>query len=103
MNMTYSNNQKMASGDYNPEGYSFSIPLVEKLLFSAPEYFVCETRIGEWFVLRLQKLLDLLNREHMTNVHSNNGHSMRIIEIVSDYASSMLDWFNSIFLVRDEK
>lgn len=101
--MTYPNGQKTVFSDYNPEGYNFSLPLVEKLLFSAPEYFVCETRFGEWFILQLQKALDLLNRECMANVHSNNGFSMRVVRKISDYASSTLGWFNSILIVREEK
>jgi len=47
--------------DYSPSGYDEKKPLLEKLLFSAPEYFFYETRPGRWFVLQLQKMLDYLN------------------------------------------
>lgn len=84
--------------DYSPSGYDEKKPLLEKLLFSAPEYFFYETRPGRWFVLQLQKMLDYLNNILISSAPSRviGGFTGKIVVYLSDLVSRILSWINSL-------
>ena len=98
--MKYSNYRILTERKYNPDGYNVGLPLAEKLLFSAPEYFVLETRFGDWIILQLQKALDFLNRKWRVDIRSNNACSKNIIRTSSDYVSRTLGWLNILLEAR---
>ena len=89
--------------DYSPSGYSKDKPLLEKLLFSAPEYFFYETRPGRWFVLQLQKILDYLNNILISSAPSQVviGFTGKIVVTLSDLISRILSWIN--YLMEKEQ
>jgi hypothetical protein len=84
--------------DYSPSGYDEDKPLLEKLLFSAPEYFFYETRPGRWFVLQLQNLLDYLNDILISSAPSRvvKGFTGKIVVTLSDLVTRILGWINSL-------
>lgn len=82
--------------EYDPGKYDVSKPLVEKLLLSAPEYFVFETRFGGWLVSQLVKVLRLLNRFLMTEHHSiARGYPTRMIRNLSRCLSGLMNWISN--------
>jgi hypothetical protein len=86
--------------EYDPKKYDMSKPLVEKLLFSAPEYFVFETRFGGWLISQLVKMLDLLNGLLMTdNSPSSRGYSIKLIRYLSIWLSSLKGWLSNAIKV----
>lgn len=91
---------------YSPKGYDEKKPLLEKLLFSAPEYFFYETRPGRWIVLQLQKILDYLNNTIISRIPSQTwrrGFTDRLVDIFSDYISRILGWINFLFEKEQEE
>jgi len=81
---------------YDPEKYDVSKPLVEKLLFSAPEYFVFETRFGGWLVSQLVKVLRLLDRFLMTeHSPSSRGYPTKMISNLSSCFSGLMSLINN--------
>jgi len=65
--------------EYDPGKYDVSKPLVEKLLFSAPEYFVFETRFGGWLVSQLVKVL-LSGLMSLINNHKEMSYDPAFLE-----------------------
>jgi hypothetical protein len=47
---------------YNPEGYKFDAPIIEKVIFNSPEFFLNETKIGIWLSRTIIFLLNLVNK-----------------------------------------
>jgi hypothetical protein len=71
--------------------------LAEKLLFSAPEYFILETRYCNWLVQHLLKILDRLNEKLMKNVTPNDGgHTYKLNKYLSDWLTDLLSWLSNI-------
>lgn len=88
----------MMAREYNPEGYEEGKPMVEKILFSAPEYFVYETRVGGWIAFQLQRMLDFLNRGFLTTIPSKtNSLTGKARRTLSRYLSLVLGWLNYFF------
>jgi hypothetical protein len=84
--------------EYNPDGYEQRKPMVEKILFSAPEYFVYETRLGGWIAVQLQRTLDFLNRGFLTSIPSRtNSYTGKAMRSLSHYISRILGWLNYLF------
>ncbi len=86
--------------DYSPEGYDEKKPLLEKLLFSAPEYFFYETRPGRWIVIQLERILGFLNEIIISRLPSKSwmgGFNERLVDVVSVHISRILGWINFLF------
>lgn len=56
------------NAEYSSQGFKTEGSIGEKILFSAPEYFVFETRIGTWILLRLQHALEFINMYAVTKM-----------------------------------
>jgi hypothetical protein len=83
--------------EYNPMRYDEGKNLAEKLLFSAPEYFILETRFGKWLVQQLLKMLDRLNETLTKNVASNDGcHTYKLTKDLSNWLTDLLSWLSNI-------
>ena len=86
---------------YNPLRYDERKHLAEKLLFSAPEYFILETRFGDWLVQRLLKMLDRLNEALVKNIPLNTGgRSYKYTRYLSVWLSRLLSWLSSVVEVK---
>ena len=87
----------ISTRDYDPMRYDEGKNLAEKLLFSAPEYFILETRFGNWLVQQLLKILDCLNKTLTKNVASNDGdHTYKLTKYLSDWLTDLLSWLRNI-------
>jgi hypothetical protein len=81
--------------EYNPEGYILNRNSIEKMLFSAPEYFVYETRFGKWLANRLFTILSILNRYSLNRItRTTTGRMRNIIESITDFITNSLNWIN---------
>ena len=87
----------VSAREYDPLRYDEGKHLAEKLLFSAPEYFILETRFGDWLVQQLLKILDYLNETLMKNIPSNiNSHSYKLTRDISVWLTHLLSWLSNI-------
>ena len=76
----------ISTREYNPLRHDERKNLAEKILFSAPEYFILETRFGNWLVQQLLKILDRLNKTLTKNVTPNDGsHTYKLTKDLSDW------------------
>ncbi len=78
------------------EGYSSSEfkkgrSLWEKLIFSAPEYFVFDTRLGIWILLRLQHTLEFINVYIARMPKTEGGLLRRGFEVSADLITHTLN------------
>jgi hypothetical protein len=90
---------------YSPKGYDEKKPLLEKLLFSAPEYFFYETKPGRWIVLQLERVLGHLNEIIISRFPSKSwtgSFNDRLVDVVIINISRILGWINFLF-ERKEK
>ncbi len=77
--------------EYSAQGFKTEGSLGEKVLFSAPEYFVFETRIGTWILLRLQHTLEFINMYTATKMPKTKmGMLRRGFEFSTDVITSIL-------------
>jgi hypothetical protein len=65
------------NAEYSSQGFKTEGSIGEKVLFSAPEYFVFETRIGTWILLRLQHALEFINMYTATKMPKAEGGMLR--------------------------
>jgi len=65
------------NAEYSSQGFKTERSIGEKVLFSAPEYFVFETRIGTWILLRLQHALEFINMYTVTKIPKTEGGMLR--------------------------
>ncbi|MCW3989740.1 MAG: sodium:proton antiporter [Candidatus Bathyarchaeota archaeon] len=65
------------NAEYSSQGFKTEGSIGEKILFSAPEYFVFETRIGTWILLRLQHALEFINMYAVTKMPKAEGGMLR--------------------------
>jgi len=80
---------------YNPEGYDKDNHIIERLLFSLPEYLIYETNMGGWFAFHLQRILSWMNEIVMEKIPKTRDNLYRkIIEFVTDVISYILSWIN---------
>ena len=87
----------ISTREYDPMRYDEGKNLAEKLLFSAPEYFILETRFGKWLVQQILKMLDRLNEKLMKNVASNDGgHTYKLTKYLSDWLTELLSRLSNI-------
>lgn len=77
--------------EYSSQGFKTEGSIGEKVLFSAPEYFVFETRIGTWILLRLQHALEFINIYTATKMPKTQGGILRrSFEASTDIISFLL-------------
>ena len=77
--------------EYSSQGFKTEGSIGEKVLFSAPEYFVFETRIGTWILLRLQHALEFINMYTATKMPKTQGGILRrSFEASTDIISFLL-------------
>jgi len=82
---------------HDPLRYDEGKHLAEKLLFSAPEYFILETRFGDWLIQQLLKILDYLNETLMKNIPSNiSSHSYKLTKDISVWLTNLLSRLSNI-------
>ena len=87
---------------YNPRGYKKDKPILEKIIFCAPEYLVYETRMGAWISLRLQKILSWINEFSTKRIPKTKDSIQRkIIESITDLISAFLSWINYFIEEKD--
>jgi CPA1 family monovalent cation:H+ antiporter len=90
------------SDNYSAEGYDPSKGIVEKLVFSAPEFFVHDTRFGSWLAGELVRLLSVVNRYSVDRItKSPIGLMNRLIVSLGKIISGFLNWINQ-YLIRRE-
>jgi hypothetical protein len=83
---------------YNPKGYEKDRSIIEKIIFSAPEYFVFETRLGMWIAMQLQKILSSINRYSISNIpKTEDSYLRKIFETLTDFIFKSLNWMNYFF------
>ncbi|GAH27318.1 unnamed protein product, partial [marine sediment metagenome] len=79
------------NAEYSSQGFKTEGSIGEKILFSAPEYFVVETRIGTWILLRLQHALEFINMYAVTKMPKAEGGLLRRgFEFSTDLIASVL-------------
>ena len=79
------------NAEYSSQGFRTEGSLGEKVLFSAPEYFVFETRIGTWILLRLQHALEFINMYTATKMpKTERGVLRRGFEFSTDLIAFLL-------------
>ena len=77
--------------EYSSQGFKTEGSIGEKVLFSAPEYFVFETRVGTWILLRLQHALEFINMYTATKMPKTQGGILRrSFEASTDIISFLL-------------
>jgi hypothetical protein len=77
--------------DYSSQGFKINGSIWEKILFSAPEYFVFETRIGTWILLKLQHALEFINIYTATKIpKSKRGMLIKSLEFSTDLIAFVL-------------
>lgn len=77
--------------EYSSQGFKTEGSIGEKIFFSAPEYFVFETRIGTWILLRLQHALEFINMYTVTNMpKTQRGMLRRGFEFSTDLIAIIL-------------
>ena len=83
------------SKGYNPDGYEKNKNIVEKLLFSFPEYLIYETKLGGWFAFQLQRILSWMNEIVIGKIPKTRDNLYRkMIENATDVISHVLNWIN---------
>ena len=91
----------VSAREYDPLRYDEGKHLAEKLLFSAPEYLILETRFGDWLVQRLLKMLDHLNETLIKNIYSNTGcRSYKYTRYLSVWLSRLLSWLSQVVEIK---
>lgn len=88
---------------YNPKEYEKNRSIIEKIIFSAPEYFVFETRLGGWMAMQLQKILSSINIYSVNNLPKTADSNLRkVLKNITDFISESLNWMN-YFIERKER
>ena len=83
--------QRWMNDSYSSKGFRNDVNRMEKILFSAPEYFVFETRLGTWIMLRLHHILEFINTYTATRIPKAQGGLLRrAFEASTDVISSLL-------------
>jgi NhaP-type Na+/H+ or K+/H+ antiporter len=92
-----SDSQWMRDG-YNPLGFNSECSIIEKALFTAPEYFIFDTRFGNCVVLKLEAIQLRINNYLEKNLPNTSGGILRNFLVMLTYFSSLLS--NRIFQIR---
>ncbi|MCW3978219.1 MAG: sodium:proton antiporter [Candidatus Bathyarchaeota archaeon] len=71
--------------EYSPDSFETGKPFAEKVVFSAPEYFMFETRLGGWTVLRLEQALEFIDDYTTSRMPKTSGGSLRGAFEISAY------------------
>lgn len=91
------------SSKYRPQRYKKNRPIAEKIIFSAPEYIVYETRLGGWIVVQLQRMLATMNEFSIKFISGTTDNFQRkLVKFLTDLISRLLDWMN-YFVERRER
>jgi hypothetical protein len=88
------------SENYNPDGYAFKESVIEKVLFSAPEYFVYDTRFGSWLANKIIVFLGIMNR-YSTGISTTKGWLINLLKALTDLLLRFLNWINQ-YLTQKE-
>jgi hypothetical protein len=76
---------------YSSQGFKTEGSIGEKVIFSAPEYFVFETKIGTWILLWLQHALEFINMYTATKMpKTKRGMFRKSFEISTDLIAFIL-------------
>jgi len=87
------------SAHYDPEGYPFDRPFVEKLFFNAPEFFINETRFGLWISRKIISFLGVLNRYLITKMSlTTKGIIHYLVKNIVNLLSNILNIINRYLL-----
>ena len=88
---------------YNPEGYDKNKKILEKFLFSLPEYLIFETKLGGWFSFQLQRILGWLNVVSIKKIPKTRDNLYRkMMEYATDIITRILSWV-SYFVEKRKK
>lgn len=99
---TLTHESQVLSDEYNSDGYVPSRSFLEKVLFSAPEFFVQGTWFGSWISRKLVSLLSMINRYKIKRFPAKTvGRINKIVSLLINYISSFLSWVNN-YLMRKE-
>ena len=91
----------VSAREYDLLRYDEGKHLAEKLLFSAPEYLILETRFGDWLVQQLLNILDHLNEILVKNVTLNiGGRSYKYTRYLSVWLSRLLSWLSNVVEIK---
>jgi len=83
------------SKGYNPDSHEKKKNIVEKLLFSFPEYLIYETKLGGWFAFQLQRIHSWMNEIVIEKIPKTRDNLYRkISEKATDVISHVLNWIN---------
>ena len=91
----------VSAREYDLLRYDEGKHLAEKLLFSAPEYLILETRFGDWLVQQLLNILDRFNETLVKNVPLNTGgRSYKYTRYFSVWLSRLLSWLSNVVEIK---
>ncbi len=83
---------KWMTDEYSPDSFVTGKPFAEKVVFSAPEYFMFETRLGGWTVLRLEQALEDIEAYTTSRMPQTSGGSLRgAFEVTTHLISGALN------------
>ena len=83
------------SENYSPEGYRYESSFLERVFFSAPEYFIYETRFGKWMADKIIFIMGAMNRYLLNRMtFTPKGFATRIIKVATRFLSNFLDVLN---------
>jgi CPA1 family monovalent cation:H+ antiporter len=91
------------SEEYVSSGYNPTKSLAEKVLFSAPEYFVRDTGFGSWVTTRLVFMIDYLNKYSIDFIPTRTvGYVSMFVTSFSRLLIEFLAWVNQNMLRWDQ-
>jgi CPA1 family monovalent cation:H+ antiporter len=88
------------SENYTADGYNINGGGFEKRFFSAPEYFVYETRFGSWMANNVIAFLEILYG-YSTGIVATKGWLVNILKGLTNMLLRFLNWINQ-FLTQKE-
>jgi hypothetical protein len=89
---------------YNSEGYDKNRGIIEKMVFSFPEYLMYETRFGNKFAFFIIRVLSYLNRLIIENIpKTRKTITQKIMNFITYFFVIILNWINSFSIEKEEK
>jgi CPA1 family monovalent cation:H+ antiporter len=90
------------SENYNSEGYDLSKGSFEKYFFSAPEYFINETRFGSWISNKIISVLRVIDRYLISKMSvTSKGIIVNALKFIINALSNLLSIINQ-YISRKE-
>jgi len=91
------------SNDYVDSGYSSEKSLFERLFFSAPEFFIRDTRFGTWLAGVVVSIVSYINSYEVDSIQRKTiGIVNKLLKSVRDVLIDFLAWINEHILKWDE-